>query len=261
MEIAKLLDFSNKTTLITGATGNLGVQLSKNFANLGSDLILVDLYKNKLKKLSRELSEQTNSKINYFACDLGNENARKKLISSLKNQRVDTLINNAAFTGEKNLKGWNENFRNQSVNAWRECLEINLISIFHLTQGLFKNLEMSKNSKVVNVGSIYAHVPPDWSIYENTDMTNPAAYGASKAALLNLTQWLSTLSKKVRINSVSPGGILRNQPNNFIQRYENKTSLGRMASEDDVVGVIIFLSSDLSNYVTGQDIRVDGGFY
>ena len=79
MEIAKLLDFSNKTTLITGATGNLGVQLSKNFANLGSDLILVDLYKNKLKKLSRELSEQTNSKINYFACDLGNENARKNL--------------------------------------------------------------------------------------------------------------------------------------------------------------------------------------
>ena len=67
--------------------------------------------------------------------------------------------------------------------------------------------------------------------------------------------------KKVRINSVSPGGILRNQPNNFIQRYENKTSLGRMASEEDVVGVIIFLSSDLSNYVTGQDIRVDGGFY
>tara|TARA_A100001011_G_scaffold16199_2_gene16814 strand:- start:11764 stop:12549 length:786 start_codon:yes stop_codon:yes gene_type:complete len=261
MKISKILDFSDKTTLITGATGNLGVKLSETFADLGSDLILVDLYKNKLNNLSRSLSEHSNSKINYFVCDLSKEKERKKLISSLKNQQIDTLINNAAFTGEKNFKGWNEKFKNQSVNAWRECLEINLISIFHLTQGIFKNLEMSKNSKVVNVGSIYAHIPPDWSIYENTDMTNPAAYGASKAALLNLTQWLSTLSKKVRINSVSPGGILRNQPKKFIQRYENKTSLGRMAYEEDIVGVIIFLSSDLSNYVTGQDIRVDGGFF
>ena len=102
---------------------------------------------------------------------------------------------------------------------------------------------------------------PDWNLYEGTSMNNPAAYGASKAGLIQLTRWLSSqLAPQVRVNSISPGGIFRNQEKEFVKRYESKTPLGRMATEDDLKGAIAYLASDLSKYVTGQNLSVDGGW-
>ena len=92
-------------------------------------------------------------------------------------------------------------------------------------------------------------------------MANPAAYAVSKGGLIQFTRWLSTtISKNIRVNSISPGGVLRNQPQNFINRYESKTPLGRMANEEDFKGIIAYLASDMSLYVTGQNIVIDGGW-
>ena len=92
-------------------------------------------------------------------------------------------------------------------------------------------------------------------------MTNPAAYGVSKGGLVQLTKWLaSTLAPDIRVNSISLGGIERDQPQEFIGRYIKKTPLGRMACEGDIIGAIAFLSSDMSNYVTGHDLPADGGW-
>ena len=92
-------------------------------------------------------------------------------------------------------------------------------------------------------------------------MANPAAYAASKGGLLQLTRWLATtLAPKIRVNAISPGGIARNQPSSFVERYEARTPLGRMATEDDFRGAIAYLASDMSTYVTGQNLRVDGGW-
>ncbi len=92
-------------------------------------------------------------------------------------------------------------------------------------------------------------------------MSNPAAYAAAKGGLIQLTKWLSTtLAPEIRVNSISPGGIWRNQPEIFVERYEARTPLGRMARENDFIGSIAFLCSDLSNYITGQNIIVDGGW-
>ena len=91
-------------------------------------------------------------------------------------------------------------------------------------------------------------------------MNNKAAYSASKGGLLQLTRWQSTFyAPKIKVNMISPGGIIRDQKKSFILRYSNKTPLKKMASEDDIVNAIIFLSSDLSNYITGQNLVVDGG--
>ena len=104
-------------------------------------------------------------------------------------------------------------------------------------------------------------VKKDLSIYENTKMHNPAAYSVSKAGLLQLTRWMSTvLAPKIRVNSISPGGIFRNQPEEFVKRYIQKTPLKRMGSESDIVGAVIYLSGNLSSWVTGQNIIVDGGW-
>jgi NAD(P)-dependent dehydrogenase (short-subunit alcohol dehydrogenase family) len=92
-------------------------------------------------------------------------------------------------------------------------------------------------------------------------MSNPAAYGASKGGLLQLTRWLSsTLAPEIRVNAISPGGIYRNQPEPFVSKYEKRVPLGRMANPDDFRGVLAYLCSDMSEYVTGQIISVDGGW-
>ena len=92
-------------------------------------------------------------------------------------------------------------------------------------------------------------------------MGNPAAYGASKGGLIQLTRWLATtLAPAVRVNAISPGGIRRNQPGQFITRYAARTPLQRMATEDDMRGAVAYMASDLSKYVTGQNLAVDGGW-
>ena len=92
-------------------------------------------------------------------------------------------------------------------------------------------------------------------------MNNPAAYSASKGGLLQFTRWLATnVAPRVRVNSISPGGVFRNQQSEFVSRYEQKTPLGRMASADDLRGAIAYLATDLSSYVTGQNLSVDGGW-
>ncbi len=109
--------------------------------------------------------------------------------------------------------------------------------------------------------SIYGMVGPDFSLYAGTSMGNPAAYAASKGGLLQLTRYLATaLAPRVRVNAITPGGIVRGQPPAFIERYVAKTPLGRMATEEDFKGAIAYLASDLSRYVTGQNLVVDGGW-
>ena len=152
-------------------------------------------------------------------------------------------------------------FEEQSIDTWRRALEVNLIAVFELCQGLTPLLEAEKGASIINIGSIYGEYGPDWHLYESTNMSNPAAYGASKGGIIQLTRWLATtLAPHVRVNTISPGGIFRNQPEKFVKRYEAKTPLGRMATEDDFRGVMAYLASDLSGYVTGQNFPVDGGW-
>jgi NAD(P)-dependent dehydrogenase (short-subunit alcohol dehydrogenase family) len=108
---------------------------------------------------------------------------------------------------------------------------------------------------------MYGSLGPDYSIYEDTKLANPAAYAASKGGLVQLTRWLATtLAPEIRVNAISPGGIYRNQPTSFVSRYEKKTPLQRMGSEDDFRGPLAFLASELSRYTTGQVLHIDGGW-
>ena len=140
-------------------------------------------------------------------------------------------------------------------------MEVNLTAVFDLCQGVTPLLRASTGPNIINIASIYGHYGPDWSLYKGTTMGNPAAYNASKGGLIQFTRWLATtLAPDVRVNAISPGGIFRNQPEIFVNRYKAKTPLGRMATEDDFRGIIAYLASDLSKYMTGQNLTVDGGW-
>jgi NAD(P)-dependent dehydrogenase (short-subunit alcohol dehydrogenase family) len=261
--IKELMSLRGRRALITGANGGIGRQMSTTIAELGGDLVLVDKPGTEYGELINILNDNFDIKINCLGCDLEDGNARQELISDISKQNdpLNILINNAAFAGTTNLPGWVTEFKDQTVDTWKRAIEVNLTAAFELSKGLAPKLKQNKYGAIINVASIYGVLGPDYSLYEGTQMGNPAAYAASKGGLVQLTRWLSTtLAPDVRVNTISPGGVFRNQADEFVQRYESRTPLGRMANEEDFKGVTAYLASDLSAYVTGQNILVDGGW-
>lgn len=257
------MDLGGRTAVITGATGYLGSTMARTLAELGSDLILVDRPGSDFDPLERSLAALTPVDVLTLHSNLEAQEERDGLFTAVQQKRrtIDILINNAAFVGTTDLGGWAEPLERQTVETWRRAVEVNLTAPFHLCQQFAPLLRGSRGASIVNIGSIYGHCGPDWRLYDGTKMSNPAAYSASKGGLIQLTRWLSTtLAPDIRVNTISPGGVFRNQPQSFVDRYEARTPLGRMATEEDFIGAVSFLATDLSRYVTGQNICVDGGW-
>lgn len=263
VNLSKLMSLKGRRALITGANGHIGKIIALTLAEMGADLILIDQHGSDYKKLINEIKNNFKVDVQTHDCDLAIQNDRKKLISTICAKKIplNILVNNAAFVGDSNLEGWVTDFEQQSVDTWRSALEVNLTAAFSLTQGLSPLLKKSKGANVINIGSTYGTWGPDHRLYEGTSMGNPAAYAASKGGLIQLTRWLATtLASSIRVNTLSPGGVFRNQPEIFVKKYNERTPLGRMATEDDFRGAIAYLASDLSSYVTGQNLAVDGGW-
>ena len=260
--VVALMKLTGRCALITGATGGIGRVIARTLAELGADLHLVDRPGSDFSLLSREIGDRWNVNVRTIECDLERHEDRDTLIALVGQiGRLDVLVNNAAFVGTSVLDGWISEFERQSVDTWRRAIEVNLTAAFHLAKGFAPLLKQSAGGNIINIGSIYAELGPDYSLYAGTNMGNPAAYAASKGGLLQLTRWLATtLAPHVRVNAISPGGVFRNQPDVFVRRYEARTPLRRMATEDDFCGAIAYLASDLSRYFTGQNMVVDGGW-
>lgn len=243
--LSKLMDMRGRCVLISGATGYLGQIMAETLAELGADLILVDLPGSNFHDLEMQLSDAWDVKVFSLECDLESEKDRDSMVASVKSKGsgISCLINNAAFVGSSTLQGWATPFEAQTIDTWRRAFEVNLTATFHLCQSFAPELRASTNGSIINIASIYGEFGPDWGLYEGTTMGNPAAYSASKGGLLQLTRWLSTtMAPLVRVNAISPGGIFRNQPAQFVDRYVAKTPLGRMATEDDFRGVVTYLA-------------------
>jgi NAD(P)-dependent dehydrogenase (short-subunit alcohol dehydrogenase family) len=261
--IRELSNLKGRRALITGATGGLGKVMADTLAELGADLVLVDRPSSDFGIISADLAERWGTKVEHYFCDLEFQEQRSELMNWLKGneQGLNILINNAAFVGTSDLQGWGAPFEQQSIQTWRRALEVNLTSVFDFCQGLTPLLMNAEGASIINIASIYGLYGPDWSLYEGTSMSNPAAYGTSKGGLIQFTRWLATtIAPSVRVNAITPGGILRGQPEAFVEKYVSRTPLHRMANEEDFRGVTAYLASDLSKYVTGQNFAVDGGW-
>lgn len=263
MSIQKLMDLNGRRAMVTGATGGLGTVIAETLAELGSDLILIDRDKAEIEALQSRLSDAFGVSIIGSVCDLEQQDQREVLIDGIVSdgQELNVLINNAAFVGTSNLPGWNAPFTEQSVETWRRALEVNLVAPFELCRGMSQIMRHSRGANIINIASIYGQFGPDWRMYENTNMNNPAAYGASKAGLIQLTKWLSTtLAPDIRVNAISPGGVFTGQQESFVDAYSSRTPLRKMARYGDFAGAVAFLATDMAEYVTGQVLNVDGGW-
>jgi len=259
----QLFSLEEKRILITGAAGGIGRKVAETYAELGAVVLLCDRDSQSLEEVSEHLKQYWPAcMVECYECDLECENSRLSLFERVcsTDQSLHAIVHCAGFVGTTNLSGWVDDFEKQSLDTWRRAFEVNLTSAFHLSQLFSKPLTRS-NGSIILFSSIYGELGPDYSLYENTSMGNPAAYAASKGGLIQLARWLATtMAPNVRVNCVSPGGVFRNQAESFVEKYECKTPLQRMAVEDDFKGIVALLASDAGSYITGQNIMVDGGW-
>lgn len=260
--LKELMDLQGRVVLITGGAGHMGVEMGNALAELGASIVVLDAVQG-TTNVARQIHTTYGVETLSLVIDLADEEAVRsvpgKTLDSLG--RLDVLVNCAALVGTSELEGWITPFLQQSSDTWRLALEVNLTAAFVLVQVCTGALTASGHGSVINISSTYGMVGPDMRLYENVAMGNPAAYAASKGGLLQLTRWLATaLAPDVRVNAITPGGVWRNQPQAFCERYVARTPLRRMASEEDFKGAVAYLASDLSAYVTGHNLVVDGGW-
>jgi len=257
------MNLQGRVALITGGAGHIGSAIGDGLAELGAAVAILDMKADECETAANRLRETYAVDALAVPADLNDEAAVRAAPGQVVTRfdRLDILVNCAGFGRAANLPGWVTPFEQQNADTWRKALEVNLTASFVLTQACTEALRASGHGSVVNISSIYGMVGPDMRLYEGTDRGNPAAYAASKGALLQMTRWLATvLAPDIRVNAITPGGVWRNQPQEFLDRYNSRTPLGRMATEEDIKGAAAYLASDLSAYVTGHNLVIDGGW-
>lgn len=261
--LKSLMDLRGRVALVTGGAGHIGAAFCDALAELGARVAVLDLDREACARTAAAIEKTRGVEAWPLAVDLAREADVKKAPARVlrKFGRLDILVHTAAMVGTSSLKGWAVPLAEQRSDSFRKALEINLTAAFLLTQACAPALADSGHGSVINVGSIYGMVGPVMDLYKGTKMGNPAAYAASKGGLFALTRWFATaLAPRVRVNAITPGGVLRNQPAPFRRSYIARTPLKRMATEEDLKGAVAYLASDLSAYVTGHNLLVDGGW-
>lgn len=246
-------DLSNKVCVITGGLGLLGKAFSKALAQNKANVVVADI--------AQKTEKSENPNIIFQNCDITKLQDIEKLISTTlkKFGRIDALVNSAY---PKN-KSYGRKFEDVSLEDFCRNVNMHLGGYFLVTQEVARVMMKQEQGNIVNMASVYGFRAPRFDSYEGTNLTVPVEYAAIKGGIINLTKYLASYLGKynIRVNAISPGGVFDGQPDNFVKRYSLKVILGkRMARPDDLTGALLFLLSDASKYITGQNIVVDGGW-
>lgn len=251
-------DFRDKSILIAGFGGLLGSVLVKALLNEGAKVYAFDLDVNKSSERLRELGVDVESERLFLkSVDITNENILENYMLQLDS--IDGAIN-AAYPRNR---GYGKTVEDVSLESFNENVSLHLGSAFVFMKICLKIFKSNKQPfSLVNVGSIYGVVAPDFEIYKNTSMTMPIEYAAIKSSIIHLTRYLSSYASdsRFKVNCISPGGIFDNHQEPFLSQYKNKTLGKGLLNVTDVIGPILFLLSDRSKFITGQNIIVDDGF-
>lgn len=262
VKITDLFDLSGKIIVLTGAAGNLGSQYVDGLSQAGANVVLADMNYSDCIRIEKNIRTKYDVDPLSVNLDLTNKKSISNLVSKVvkKYSKIDVLINNAAYQGTDKIR--KTPFEKLSLNDWNKAVSVNLTGIFLLCQQVGAIMKKQKHGNIINIGSTYGLVAPDQRIYGNSGQNAGAFYSATKSAVINLTRHLASYwaNTGIRVNTLSPGGVERNQTRDFITNYSNKTMLGRMARKDEYVGAIIFLASDASSYMTGSNLIIDGGW-
>lgn len=261
---------SKKVAIVTGGAGILGREFSKTLSKSGCTVALIDL-ESQLKSNSMKefLAVNHDLPIHTFSCDITSPNQVSQVVSLVEKELglVTILVNNAA-TKTSNLEQFFTKFEDYDLKTWRDVMSVNVDAVFLMSQAIGRRL-VAKHStgSLIQISSIYGLVGPHHEIYQGSSylggaINTPAIYSASKSALIGLTKYLATYWGEVgiRVNCLTPGGIESGQNDVFSRKYSNLVPLNRMGDVSELQGALLFLASEASSYVSGQNIVVDGGF-
>ena len=266
-----VFSLDGKVAVVTGAAGLLGVCHCHALAAAGATVVATDLRDEPCQLLARQLGEAHGSRALGLAADVADPASVRALRDQVLDLcgRIDVLVNNAALNEKVEdplLSGDILRFENFPLELWEDAFRVNVTGTFLTCQILGSEMARKGSGSIVNIASTYATVAPDQSLYRREDGTQTfwksAAYPATKGAVLALTRFLASYWGRsgVRVNALSPGGVENGQERGFVDRYAERTPLGRMAKPTDYEGALVFLASEASAYMTGADLIVDGGW-
>jgi len=242
------MKLKDKVVIVTGGSGLIGREIIKY------------LLSEKAIAINAEINVETNIDNGLINCDITSETSIESCINIVmkKYGRIDGLVNNAY----PRTIDWGNKFEDVTLESWRKNVDMQMNSTFFFCQKVLEIMTNQQSGSIVNISSIYGIVGNDFTLYEDYGGTSPAAYSAIKGGIVNFTRYLASYygRKGIRINCVSPGGIFDGQHPSFVKKYEAKVPMRRMGTSDDIAPAVSFLLSDGAQYITGQNLVVDGGW-
>lgn len=263
----KLFDLNDQVAVVTGGAGILGRHFVTALADFGAAVAVVDLDQAEVDRVAAGLTQDFGVPAIGVAADVSDQRSVQDMTDRVEAALgpISVLHNNAATKG-RNLDAFFEPVPGFSMDVWREIMAVNLDGMFLVARTIGSRMAERRRGSIIQTASIYGAIAPDQRIYEGSEymgrpINTPAVYSASKAGVIGLTKYLSTYwaGSGVRVNSLTPGGVESGQNDAFRQRYSARIPLGRMGNPEEMASVLVFLASDASSYVTGQNIMVDGG--
>ncbi len=251
----------NNVVVITGGAGLIGQEFVKAVVENGGVAVIADIDKNVGEKTKNKLSDELNTKnIDFVKLDITSKRSLQECIKKLDREygKINALVNNA-YPRNKN---YGKHFFDVEYDDFVVNVGLNLGGYFLTSQQFAKYFKKQKYGNIINIGSIYGVVAPRFEVYDGTSMTMPVEYTAIKSGLIHLTKYMAKFFKgmNIRVNTLSPGGILDAQPKTFLEKYKKECLNKGMLDKSDLKGTFIYLLSDMSKYVNGQNIIVDDGF-
>ena len=270
MNVKELLSLKEKVILVTGGAGKFGKCIVEGLAEADGTIIAASRNLDACTKAA-EYFQSKGLDVHALQVDQADSESVLKLKESIKKQfgRLDVFVNNAVAWP---MKGYDD-----PLDTWAESMRVNATGAFDITRQMGYLIAESGGGSIIHVSSFKGMFGPDFSLYEGTDMDASADYNFHKGTdmdasadynfhkggLIALTKYMARrlAPQKIRVNSISPGGLFANQPEPFLSRYNKAVPLGRMANNDDVKGLVVLLASEASAYITGENILIDGGLY
>lgn len=267
MNYLDLFRLNGKVAIVTGAGGILGSHFAAGLASAGAKVALLDLTTGVVGQAER-VAGRYDTECVGLVCDITQPEEVQRAVAEVTAELggVHVLHNNAAWKSA-DLDAFFAPFEEFDIDTWRQVMSVNIDGMFLMAQAVSKQMiRQGSGGSIIQTASIYGIVAPDQRIYEGSSYLNmpintPAVYSASKASVVGLSRYLAAYLAKyaIRVNTLTPGGVESGQNDTFKEKYSNRVPLARMAEPEEMVGALLYLASDASSYVTGQNIVVDGG--
>ncbi len=252
---------NNKVVVITGGAGLIGQEFIKVIIEQKGIAIIADINEEIGVEVKNNLSRELNTiNIDFIKLDITSKDSLTNCIEYLdkKYNKIDALVNNA-YPRNKN---YGRHFFDVNHDDFTENLGLNLGGYFITSQQFAMYFQKQGYGNIINISSIYGIVAPRFEIYDDTTMTTPVEYAAIKSGLIHLTKYMAKYFKgmNIKVNTLSPGGIFDNQSEPFLEKYKEQCLNKGMLDKSDLKGTLVYLLSDMSKYVNGQNLVVDDGF-